>query len=118
MNLERREALDLFRKWLGERSLIRCQAQFATHAFSLKGRILEVRENELRIFADDMNSELVLRLTNNLGFGYGDSRIVTGKEAEDYVCCLMVFFEPIPDVGDPETVALAEIREGDNRSLA
>jgi hypothetical protein len=42
------EAVDLFRKWSEDKSVVRCQGNFSTFAFSLNGRILQQREPTAR----------------------------------------------------------------------
>jgi len=74
------EAVDLFRKWSEDKSVVRCQGNFSTFAFSLNGRILAANESELRIMSDDTHSELVLGLSPKTAIGFADSRAVTGEE--------------------------------------
>ena len=62
MRAGRAESLDIFRKWLAERAFLRCEGHFSKVAFSLSGRLLAVADDELRILADDKQSELVVRL--------------------------------------------------------
>jgi hypothetical protein len=93
-----------------QRTVLRCQGSFVTHAFSLKVRILDLHQNEIRLMADDMQSELVLRITDRVEFAYADNRIVTGREAEDYVCCVLALFGPTLSVGAADSVAFAELK--------
>jgi hypothetical protein len=108
MKAAREEIWDLFRKWFTERTILRCQGSFATHAFSLKARVLDLHQNEIRLMADDMQSELALRITDRVEFAYADNRVVTGREAEDYVCCVVAFFGPTGREAD--SVAFAELK--------
>jgi hypothetical protein len=110
MRMEYAAALDLFRKWLSDRSLIRCQGSLNMFSFSFKGRMVDVNPAEIRLMADDADSEFVLRITDKIEFGYADSRVVTGQEAADYECLLMVFLGPIPNEGEGESVAFAELK--------
>jgi hypothetical protein len=109
---KREEILDLFHKWLAEGTLIRCQGSFRTHVFSLKARVLHLQDDELRLVEDDTQSELVMKIRNEAEFGYIDNRRITGREAEDYVCSVMVFFGPIPPEGEaePDSIIFAELK--------
>jgi hypothetical protein len=102
MRAGRAEALDIFRKWFAERALLRCEGHFSTVAFSLRGRFLAVDDDELRILADDTASELVVRLTPQVGFGYADARGI-GIPNSEYDRCVVIFF-------GSATVAIAEIK--------
>ena len=104
----RSEAIDLLRKWSLDKSLVRCQGSLSKIAFSLNGRISSVDDRELRIISDDTDSELVLRFTAEMEFGYADSRVVSGPEKQ-YESCLVVFFGPVPDEGTPDTIAIAAL---------
>lgn len=108
MRTGREEAIDIFRKWFAEESLLRVQGNFRKFCFALWGRILSINATELRIMSNT-ESELVLRLTPDVEFGYGDDRIVTGDE-KNFSECILVFFEPVPDVGDPDTIAIAALK--------
>ena len=112
MRARREEILDIFHKWLTERKLIRCHGSFGTHEFSLKARISHLHDNQLRLMADDTQSELVIRIPDQAEFGYIDNRSITGREAEDYICSVMVFFGPIPPEGErePDSIAFAELK--------
>jgi hypothetical protein len=55
--------------------------------------------------ADDLNSEFVLKITKEVTFGYGDSRIVTGREARNYECCVMAFIGSVPPEGEIDSIA-------------
>jgi hypothetical protein len=117
MRTGRSEAVDLFRKWFADKFLLRCEGSFLKFSFSLRGRILSVDDEELRILADDYLSELVLRFTPDLEFGYVDSRQVTGAEKQ-YESCLTIFFGPVPPKGEgqPDTIAFAALQP-DNDAL-
>jgi hypothetical protein len=106
----RNEALDLFRKWLAEGSLIRCQGSFPIFAFSFRSKVVGVSSGEVRLMSADTNTEFAWRMTNGIRFDYADSRTVTGQEAIDYECCLVVIFGEVPDEGDADSLAFAEIR--------
>jgi hypothetical protein len=110
MRTGRYEALDMFSKWFLERSLLRCQISFATHAASVSGRITEKPIRDVRLMADDSLSELVVQLSNDLEFGYGDMRDHP-EEGLSYEQGLVVFFGPVPTSGDADTIAFVEIKE-------
>ncbi len=108
MRAARSEALDLFRKWSSEGLAVRCQGSVATFAFSLSGYIQSVSDDELRIFSEDVRSEVVLKLKPEMVFGYADSRTVSGV-AKKYESCIIVFFGPVPDEGEPDSIAFAAV---------
>ena len=102
----RSEALDLFRKWSSDKSLVRCQGSFPMYAFALNGRITIVDDHKLRIISDDTKSELVLKLTPDLDFHYADSRKVTGV-AKEYDSCVAIFFSPVLSEQTPDSISIA-----------
>ena len=107
MRMGRSEAIDLFRKWATDGATVRCQGAFSRFAFALDGRIsISPDGNELRIIADDPSSEIVIKLSHELEFGYADSRVVTGAEKE-YESCVLIFIDPVPPVDTPDTIAIA-----------
>lgn len=110
MRMERSEALDIFKKWHAEHAVIRCQGSFPNHAFGMSGRITSLSDREMNIIADDKESEVVFQFDSVGEFGYGDSRSVTGREAEEFECCILIFMAPIPDEGVGDHIALAEVR--------
>ncbi len=115
MIIGRSEVLIIVGKWKDEKTRIRCQASFTKHAFSIEGIIDRVSEFELRLVNEHSTTtkgplmQLVVRLTDDLIYGYADSREVTGDAAKFYPSCLTIGFPPIPEVSDPDTIAFAEI---------
>jgi hypothetical protein len=103
------EAVDLFRKWFEDKSVVRCEGSFSMFAFSLDGRIVSVSEDEVRIISEDTGSELILRLSAS-EFGYADSRGVTGIEGEKYDSCVVLFYNEKRPEGPPDTIAIAAQR--------
>jgi hypothetical protein len=69
-----------------------------------------VSDNELRLMDRGSDSELVIRLTPDLEFGYGDSRVVTGEEKQ-FEEAIVVFFGPVPDEGEPDSIAVAALKQ-------
>jgi hypothetical protein len=112
----RQEAIDLFRKWSIDKSLVRCQGSFSNFAFSSNGRILVVTDEEIRMMSDDTKSEVVVSFAPEMHFGYADSRNVTGV-AKNYDSCLMIFFGPIPADQDPDSISFAAVAEGFKEEL-
>ena len=114
MVIGRSDAIALFRKWLDERPLIRCQGSFPMHAFSLRGRISVANDSEIRLMADDTESEVVLKITDTMEFGYLDTRDVVGAAPSelDHECCLVVFVGPVGEEGDPppDSIAFAQVK--------
>ena len=69
-----------------------------------------VTEKELKIMSGDSHSELVLRFTPEMDFGYADSREVPKtSEAEKYEACIVIYFGPLPEEGTPDTISLAPL---------
>lgn len=108
MRMGRSEAVDLFRKWSVDGAVVRCRGTFSRFAFGLDGRIsISPDGTEVRVVSDDRRSEIVVRLSEELEFGYADSREVTGSEKE-YEACVVIFTNPpVPQVGTPDTIAIA-----------
>jgi hypothetical protein len=109
MRAGRDEVLDIFRKWLSEKTSIRVEATFRLFAFCLWGRILSITPDELRIFTKETEAELVLKLAPELDFGYGASDHIKGMD-KDFSECIVIFFGPIPDVGEADHIALATFK--------
>jgi hypothetical protein len=88
--------------------LLRCDFGFSTFAACLKGRLLAVENDEIKLISDDSESELTLRLTPEMEFGYGDSR-QSPEDAELYVSGLVIFLGELTDENDPDTISFAEM---------
>ena len=97
--------MDLFGKWSAGKSAVRCEGRFSKVAFSLTGRISSVNDDELRIIYDETRSEVVVRFSPEIEFEYADSRVVTGA-AKKYGSCLVMIFSPVPEEGEPDTIAV------------
>ena len=108
MRMEPTEAIDIFRGWASDFALVRYQGTFPNLAFSGWGRVVSAKIDELRIIADDRETELVLRLTPRVEFGYVDSRRVTGDEKK-FKESVALFFGPIPNEGEPDMIVLAAL---------
>lgn len=48
MRVGRSEALDIFNKWLSERTLLRCDLSFSRFAACFRGRIVSLADGHLR----------------------------------------------------------------------
>ena len=108
MRAGRSEVIDLFSKWFADKSLVRCEGNFSKVAFSLRGRIFSISDQELKILSDDRASELVVRFAPEMEFGYGDFRNAPPTEKQ-YESCVVIFFSPVPPVGEPDTIAVAAL---------
>ena len=62
MEMTRLEAIDIFRGWLSEGAWLRCVFEFSRFTAFLRGRVVEVSEESIRILSDDTFSELALGL--------------------------------------------------------
>lgn len=111
MRAGRSEVVDIFRKWSEDGAPVRWEGSFAKFTFSSWGVILSADEHGLRAMARDKGSELAVRFTADLDFGYGDSRTF-GGEREKFEDCVVIFFGAIPDEGEgePDTIALAVLK--------
>ncbi len=105
MRAGRNEVVDIFRKWLDESSPIRVQGSFPAFAFGLWGRIVSITPTKLSILSLETESELVLQLTPELEFGYGDNRTVTGDEKQ-FSECIVIFFGQ----NERDNIALAALK--------
>lgn len=74
MRVGRDEALDIFRKWFSERSLLRCDFEFAMVAATFRARVVFVSADEIKFLSDDRSSEMALLLKDDFTFGYGEPR--------------------------------------------
>ncbi|MCU1331136.1 MAG: hypothetical protein JWM08_128 [Candidatus Angelobacter sp.] len=109
MRMERSEAFDMFRKWNAEKPLLLCVYSFAAFQACFKGRIFETSDDIVRIVSDDHHSELALKITQEMHFGYGDSR-KHPEEAALYDASILVYFSAvIPDV-EPDFIAFTEVK--------
>lgn len=109
MRAGRSEALDIFNKWLTERTLLRCDLLFLEFAACFRGRIVSLTDDRVRVLSDDTFSELDLPLTPELNFGYGEPR--SGPENLEFSGTLIVFMAELPPTGDVDTVCFLEIVE-------
>jgi hypothetical protein len=99
----------LFRKWLEDGSLVRCEGHFSMYAFSFRGRIVAADDQEVRLMSSDTQSQVVMRIPGATEFAYVDTRDVEGLQARDkeHECCLVAFFGPLGEIGDPPTDSIA-----------
>jgi len=91
MKVGREEALDLFRKWETERSLLLCNLGFRLFAAKFKGRIAKLTSSELCLVSDDTHSEFVMTFRPDMDFHYQDARN-TPTESHLYECGVAIFF--------------------------
>jgi hypothetical protein len=87
----REEAVDIFRKWFSERSLLRCDMAFSRLAATFRVRVAFVSRDEVKFISDDTTSEMALLLEDDLVFGYGEPRGFP-EEAGVFDCALVLFF--------------------------
>ena len=98
MRVGRPEALDIFRKWFSERTLLRCDLHFSELACRFRGRIISLTVAGVQVLSDDTFSELVLPFTPELNFGYGEPR--NELETLEFSGALIVFMAEPPPTGD------------------
>jgi hypothetical protein len=97
----------MFRKWFEEQTLLRCFVTFALFEVTLEGRIFGLDDSMARIISDNKLSELGLRLSPTLQFGYGEPPH-SHEDAILYQSFLAVYFGPVPHIGEPEMISFAE----------
>ena len=91
------EALDLFAKWKSNRTLLRCDLEFAAFAACFRGRIDDVSGDRVRFASDDSKTELVLPLSTDLEFALVEPRDREPDEGELFVSGLVLL---LPDGED------------------
>lgn len=102
------EALDLFRKWSSERSFLHCTFSFREFAASFAGRVAEVSEERVVVLSEDGWGELVLPITEDLGFSYSDARgVAPGNRV--FERALVVGLRPPRSDGKPDTISFLEM---------
>lgn len=106
MNVTRPEALDIFRKWLTERTPLRCRILTRQLSSGFTVRVVSVSGDEIGLANDDRTTELTVPLNERLSFGYGDARHL-GENAP-YDSALVVFLEPVPATGYPDLISFSE----------
>ena len=109
LTISRSEALDIFHKWLSEKSLLRCDLAFSMFVAYVKGRILGVERDAISLISDDGDAELRLEFTPKTEFAYGHPRRVP-EDAELYESMLMVFFAEVTAENEPDMIAFTEIK--------
>ena len=110
MRATRSEAFGIFHKWFSEGSLLSCHFSFHKFAVALRGRIFAMNDTEIKLVSDDRLSEMALRITADLEFGYGDSR-QSPEDASRYDSAIVVFFSSLSDKGEPDIIGFAEVLE-------
>jgi hypothetical protein len=108
LRVNRSEALDVFHKWLSEKSLLRCDLAFSMFVACFKGRVMAVEDNAISLISDDGDAELRLEFTPKTEFVYGDSRR-SRDDAELYESVLLVFFGEVTTESEPDMIAFMEI---------
>lgn len=109
MIMGRSDAIVIFGKWRDEKTGIRCQGSFPTHAFAIEGIIETASNDEVRMIGANKLTQIVVKLTDDLKFNYAEAREITGDEAKNYPACLTVGFGEVPEEGSMDTIAFAEI---------
>lgn len=101
------EAVDLFRKWRSEESLLRCDMSFPRFAATFRVRVVFVADDEIKLLSDDSFSEMALRLSTDCAFTYGEPRGFP-EEVERFASSLVV---SLAGDGEPDFIAFTEIIE-------
>ncbi len=106
MRTGRTEAIDLFRRWVSEATLLRVHFSFSLFALSFLGRIKEVSDTRLYFLSDDTTSELELPLPDDLEFGYGDDR-----RFENVGLAGIVLIFPLAEAPERDAISFAEVAD-------
>lgn len=104
----REEALDLFRGWQSEGSLLICNFGFSRFVAAFRTRVREVDGSDVQLYSDDAKSGLAVRLGADLEFGYGElpgSPDDFGRSDRG----LAVFFPKAGAQGEPEVLTFTEV---------
>ena len=110
MRIGKPEALDMFRKWSSESTLIRCEFGFMLFRVVLRGRIvLSADCSEVRLLADDTLSESVVLLRDIWEFDYVDNRELP-EQAKIYDSVLVL--TPKGQATRESRIGFVEIRDG------
>lgn len=110
MRIGRSEAFDILKKWLNEKTLVRCRVHLPAIAIGMQGRTFSIRGEHVTVADDDRITEVNIRLANDVSFGYGDTRN-SPTEIEAFDLVLVGFFGPVPEQGQPDMVSLSSFRE-------
>jgi len=103
----RGEALDLFRKWQAEGTLLECKFSFPFFRARLRARLRWISDDEIKLWSDDRQSELALRVEPWMEFGYGDAGTADGPDRFEGI--LVVFFRLGEEGEEADFIAFAEI---------
>lgn len=101
----REAALLVFKGWAESRVVVRVEMHMGATVASLSARVVAASDEELRLMADDSESEFALSLTASLTFLFADIRDLQGSRPglEEFV---IVFFGDVQDTSE-DHVALA-----------
>jgi hypothetical protein len=78
----RAEAIDLFRKWLAEETLLRCDLSFEIFSACFRGRVRNVSDDRLLLLSDDKTSEFNFAIPEDPDFVYTEPRNGTPEDRE------------------------------------
>ena len=109
MRIGRAEAMDLFRKWLSERALLRCDFLLSEFAACFRGRIVSLSAERGKMLSDDTFCELDFPLAPTLEFGYGEPRDFA--ERREFAGALVAFFPKREGETEAGEVCFLEISE-------
>ncbi|MGO9118853.1 MAG: hypothetical protein ACLQPD_14745 [Desulfomonilaceae bacterium] len=106
MVIGRSDAIDIFRVWSSRKTLLRCEVKLSRLAVTLRGRILDVSSDTLRMFSDDSMGELVVSFPTE-----EDVKFATGSapESSEYGLGVSLFFA-IKEWASADSVAFFEIK--------
>ena len=107
MSVSRSEAFDMFAKWDEDRSLVRCKVINSKFTVCFSARIVRLTKRRVMFFSDDEQNQLILPLTDELTYGYGDSRHYPADRAK-YESVLVVFFAQPQAFGTPDMIVFLE----------
>ena len=103
----RSEALAIFREWFSTRALLRCQLDFRGVAAGLRGRILELSDDSLRLFTDEMSGEVAVLFREDLKVDFGSG---VAPPSSEHGRGVVITFS-LPEEGFADSIAFFEIKD-------
>jgi hypothetical protein len=107
MSTEQPEVFDLLRRWLCERTLLKCDFALSEFTGSIRARIVALTDQQMRLQSDDKFSEMDFWLRSILEFEYGEPDTV--EERGDIAGVLVAVLTRGADSKPEEFIAFLEL---------
>jgi hypothetical protein len=105
------EAVLIWRGWVEDKALIRCELRFLSLAAVLLGRAVEASATRLRLVSAEKGSELVLPIRDDFIFEYTDMRDGPPEHIAKYNGLMVVYFPFENDPDEADWIVLCEMKE-------